>query len=60
VVEGVERTVGRDRELETISNPIVLDGHGESVLAGMPEQQDLDAVAFAGGKFPGWGASRGS
>ena len=55
VVEGVERTLGRDRELEAISDAGVLDGHGEGVLVGVPEQQDVDAVALAGGELAALG-----
>src|SRR2546423_14516793 len=53
VVEGIERAVGRDREVEAISPTDVLDRDGETVLARVPEQQDLNAVAFAGGELAG-------
>jgi hypothetical protein len=53
VVEGVEGPVGCDRELEAISDPLVLDRHGEGVLIRIPEQQDVDPVALAGGEFAG-------
>src|SRR6266508_6013478 len=49
VVEGVEGVVGRDRELEAISDASVLDRDGQPVLARVPEQEDVDAVAVAGG-----------
>ena len=53
VVEGVERTIGRDRQPEAISGTGVLDRDGERVLDWVPEQEDVDAVALAGGKFAG-------
>src|SRR3990172_7251777 len=53
VVEGVEGAVGRDRELEAISDPGVLDREGERVLVWVPEQEDVDAVALAGGELAG-------
>jgi hypothetical protein len=53
VVEGVEGTVGRDRELEAISDPLVLDRHGDRVLTRISEQQDADPVALADGEFAG-------
>src|SRR5207244_1182472 len=51
VVEGIEGTLRRDREVEAISCAGVLDREGERVLAGVPEQGDVDAVAVAGGEF---------
>src|SRR5262245_51581515 len=51
VVEGVERAIGRDRDLEAVAGPRVLDGHGQGVLGRMPEQQDVDAVVVASGKL---------
>ncbi len=51
VVEGVEGAVGRDRELEAVSDAGVLDRDGERVLARVPEQQHLDAVALARGEL---------
>jgi hypothetical protein len=45
VVEGVEGAIGSNRELEAVSEAVVLDGHGERVLAGMPEQHDVEAIA---------------
>ena len=53
VVEGIEGTVGRDRDLELISDTRVLDRDGERVLDRVPEQQDVDAVAVAGGELAG-------
>jgi hypothetical protein len=53
VVEGIEGTVRSDRESEAISDTGVLDGHGEAVLARVPEQPDVDAVAIADGEFAG-------
>src|SRR4029450_5524271 len=49
--EGIEGAVRRDRELEAIADPSVLDRDGERVLVRMPEQQHLDAVVLAGGEF---------
>ena len=53
VVEGVEGTVGRNRDLELIAGAGVLDRDGQSVLVRVPEQQDVDAVALARGEFAG-------
>jgi hypothetical protein len=53
VVEGIEGTVGRDREVEAIAGTGVLDQDGYRVLVWVPQQQDVDAVALAGGEFAG-------
>jgi hypothetical protein len=53
VIEGVEGAVGRDRELEAISDQLVLDRHGDRVLTRISEQQDADPVALADGEFAG-------
>jgi hypothetical protein len=53
VVEGIEGAVGRDLEVEAISETGVLDRDGERVLGRVPEQEDVDAVALAGGKLAG-------
>jgi hypothetical protein len=53
VVEGIEGAIRRDRELEAISDTRVLDRNGYRVVARVPEQPDVDAVALANGKFPG-------
>jgi hypothetical protein len=45
VVEGIECTLGRDRELEAVADTRVLDRHGHGVLDRVPEQSDVDAVA---------------
>jgi hypothetical protein len=59
VVEGIEGAVRRDRELEAIADTGVLDRHGDRVLVRVPEQQDVDAVAFAGGELPVAGVRSG-
>src|ERR687896_639114 len=51
VVEGIEGAVRLDRELEAVSKAGVLDRDRERVLGRMPEQRNVDAVAFAGGQF---------
>src|SRR5262245_34260500 len=48
VVEGIECALGLDDELEAVSDPGVLDLDGECVLAGVPEQEDVESVALAG------------
>src|SRR5687767_14733213 len=53
VVEGIEGTVRRDRQLEAISDTGVLDRDREGVLGWVPEQQDMDSVALAGGELEG-------
>src|SRR6266511_5994006 len=53
VVEGIEGAVGRDRKVEAISDASVLDRDGQPVLARVPEQHDVDAVAVAGGELAG-------
>src|SRR4051812_41573422 len=53
VVKDVERAFGRNRELKAISVASVLDRDGQPVLERVPEQQDVDAVAVAGGEFAG-------
>jgi hypothetical protein len=46
VVERIERTLGRDRELEAVADTRVLDRHGHCVLDRVPDQSDVDAVAY--------------
>src|SRR5580765_1245954 len=53
VVEGVECALGRDGQLEAVADPGVLDLDGEGVLAGVPEQKDVESVALSGGEFAG-------
>src|SRR5215210_9384642 len=53
VVEGIKGAGarGRDRELKAVSEPRVLDRDGERLRVWVPEQQDVDAVALAGGEL---------
>ncbi len=51
MVEGVEGAVGRDGELEAVADAGVLDRDGDGVLARVPEQEDVEAVALAGGEL---------
>src|SRR5918999_5710793 len=53
VVEGVERTARRDRHLEAISDACVLDRDRHRVHVRVPEQEDADTVALAGGELAG-------
>src|SRR5580765_8532676 len=53
VVEGVEGSVRRNRELEAVSEAVVIDGDRDRVLPGVPEQQDVYAVALACGELAG-------
>ena len=55
MVEGVEGALGRDRELESLADPGVLDRDGHGVLARVLEQQHVDAVVVAGGELAGLG-----
>jgi hypothetical protein len=58
-VEGVEGALGRDRELEAIPGAGVLDRNGHGVPAGVPKQENAEAVALASGKFPSVDCFRG-
>ena len=60
MVEGVEGSVGSNRELEAVSAAVVLDGDRERVVSRMPEQQDVDAVALACSELAGIAELRGS
>ena len=51
VVEGLEGSVARDRELELVACARVGDGERHGVFARVPEQDDLDAVALAAGEL---------
>src|SRR5947207_6951935 len=53
VVKGIERVSGRNCKLKAITVASVLDRDGQPVLEWMPEQQDAEAVAVAGGEFAG-------
>src|SRR5918997_434372 len=55
VVEGVERTARRDRHLEASSDACVLDRDRHRVHVRVPEQEDADTVALAGGELAGGG-----
>src|SRR6266536_205818 len=50
-VEGLEGSVARDCELELVACARVGDGERHGVLARVPEQDDLDAVALAAGEL---------
>jgi hypothetical protein len=41
--------VAGDGNVEAVAAPRVVDRDGHCVLAGAPEQQDVDAVVLAGG-----------
>ena len=48
MVEGVQRAVRSDRELEAVAAAVVLDRDRERVVERVPEQPDVEAVAVAG------------
>ena len=60
MVEGVKGAIGRDRQLEPVAETVVLDLDGQRVLGRVPEQQDVDAVALAGGELAGSGGGCGA
>jgi hypothetical protein len=50
--EGVKSAAAVDADLEAVSAARVLDRDGKRVIARVPEQQDMHAVAFPGSQFP--------
>jgi hypothetical protein len=47
MVEDLERRLATDGQLERHAQPLVDDEHGERVVARIPEERDLEAVALA-------------
>jgi hypothetical protein len=52
VVEDLERVLGPDGHLERVAGLHIRDEHGHAVVGRVPEERDLDPVAFPVGKLP--------
>lgn len=59
MVEGVERAIRGDCELEAVSDPRVLDDDAHGVLPRVPEQEDEEAIALAGSELSSSGCFGG-
>jgi hypothetical protein len=51
VVEGVHRTLGRDRQLEDDAVAVVADGDRDGVVLGAPQELDFDLVGHPMGEL---------
>ena len=47
MVEGIERTIAGDAQLEPVASARVGDAYGDAVGLGIPDERDFDAVALA-------------